>query len=241
MATASAAVACSLGYHDGERITFRAMLDAIRRIAASVEVPLTADIERGYATDLDRLAANTRQVIAAGAVGINIEDSTVEGGPLLPIERQGERIRAARRAAEDAGVPIVINARTDVFISKRKAAQADNVAETIERGEAYLEAGADCIYPILAGERDVLAALVEALDAPINVYAPATKVPMRELEAIGVSRLSLGPALMRTALKTMMRVAREVQNYGSFEVFTRDALSAEDVERFLSPDRMPED
>jgi 2-methylisocitrate lyase-like PEP mutase family enzyme len=127
------AVAYSLGYDDGQMVTFTAMLDVIKRIASAVTVPLTADIERGYAEDLEVLADNVREVIRAGAVGINLEDGTSETGPLYPIERQCERIRAARTGADLENMPLVINARIDVFLCDETSSHEEKETETIER------------------------------------------------------------------------------------------------------------
>ncbi|MGH7454384.1 MAG: isocitrate lyase/PEP mutase family protein [bacterium] len=175
VATASAAVAFSLGYDDGQKIGFAEMLEVIRRIAASVEVPLTADIERGYAENPEEIAENIRQVLLAGAVGINLEDSTGEGGELYPIDFQCARIRAVRAMADREGIPLVINARTDVFLRGASGSKSEKIAETIARAKAYLDAGADCNYPITVGDIETLKLIRDATRAPINVYASAMK------------------------------------------------------------------
>ena len=238
VATASAAVAYSLGYDDGQRITFDAMLEVIARIAEAVEVPLTADIESGYAESPDDLAANVRRVLHAGAVGINLEDSFEEGGALRPIEAQCERIRAARAIARSEGIALVINARTDVFMQAGDRSRDDRIVETIERAQAYREAGADCIYPIPVGDLETLAPIQAAVDAPLNVYASGWAAPMRELEAAGIARLSLGPGLLKASLATMKRVALELQNYGSYGVFTQDAPKSEEILRYVRKGNM---
>lgn len=239
VATASASVAYSLGYDDGERITFAAMLDVIRRIVAAVEVPVTADIERGYADNIDDLTENIRDLIRTGAVGINIEDSLAEGGALRPVEAQCERIRAVRRAADREGIPLVINARIDVFL-RSEPKPADKLTETIARARAYVEAGADCIYPVIVGDIDTLRAIREATDAPINVYASRSTAPMRELETLGVNRLSVGPGLLKAALTTMKNVARDLKNYGSYAAFTQDVISNAEISDYVSHDKMPD-
>jgi len=233
VATASAAVAFSLGYDDGEHITFGAMLDVINRIARSVPVPVSADIERGYAAEADHLAENIHRVIDAGAVGINIEDSRVEGGPLRSTEAQCARIAAARQAAAGAGVPLVINARIDVFLREDDTPVQDRVDEAIGRGRAYLDAGADCLYPIGCSDLTALRRMVAELDAPINVYASADAPPMRDLEAAGIARLSVGPGLLRSSLTAMRRVAQGLLRYEGYEAFTRDAMTSDEIRRFL--------
>ena len=192
VATASAAVAYSLGYDDGQKIKFDAMLDVIERIASSVAVPMTADIERGYAEHPQEIAENIRQVMHAGAVGINFEDSSFEGGPLQPIDFQCERIQAIRNMADKEGIPLVINARIDVFMRSADISRSEKIAETITRGKAYLDAGADCLYPIGPGDIETLTKIQSKTKAPINIYASKLAASMKELEAIGISGLSLG-------------------------------------------------
>lgn len=238
VATASAAVAFSLGYDDGQRITFEAMLDVIRRIASSVDVPLTADIERGYAEHPEEVAENVRHVLKAGAVGINIEDSTTVGGPLYPTDYQCERLRTIRKMAAREGIPLVINARTDVFFGGVDGSTEEKVRETISRGKAYLEAGADCLYPILVGDLEVLKQIQAEMGGPINVYASASTAPMRELEAAGISRLSLGPGLLKASLTEMRRVAQGLLEYGPYSLFTEGVMSTPEVRQYISKDGM---
>lgn len=239
VATASAAVAFSLGYDDGERITFDVALDTISRIAGAVDVPVTADVESGYARDLDDLADNIRRVIRAGAVGINLEDSTREGGPLRDIEDQCDRLRAARAAADLEDIPLVINARIDVFMSDDgKADRAELVKETIDRAKAFTAAGADCVYPILAGDLETLEAIRKAVPTPINVYGCESAAPMRDLEAVGISRFSVGPWLLKAGLTRMKEVAVALQDYGSYDVFTDGTMTTDEVRRIVRDGKM---
>jgi len=235
VATASAAVANSLGRNDGERIPFSEMLRVIEAIAASVEVPVSADIESGYADDVDDLHENVRQVIRAGAVGINLEDSPAEGSQLRPVEVQCRRIRAARLAADGEGIPLVINARIDVFLTgggnrKRK------IAEAVERGRAYVDAGADCLYPIGPGDVETLGTIRQETAAPVNAYAHAGTAPIPDLEAAGVGRLSLGPNLLRAAYTTLRDVAQDLLDRGTYERFTDNVMSGSDLDAFLPTD-----
>lgn len=230
VATASSSVAYSLGYLDGEQVGFETMLGVIERIASSVDVPMTADIERGYSETLDGIAANIRRVVGAGAVGVNLEDSTFEGGPLRAIEEQAARIRAAREAADGEGVPIVINARIDAYLSGVGGSEEERLEETVARGRAYADAGASCLYPITLHDIDSLKRLRDETGAPINVYAKKGTPPMRELEAAGVSRLSLGPGLQRASVAAIKRVAEELLRYGTYDEF----VGGVDAEPFLS-------
>jgi 2-methylisocitrate lyase-like PEP mutase family enzyme len=238
VATASWSVACSLGYDDRQTITLDAMLDAVGRVARAVQVPVTADMEWGYAEQPEEVAANMRRVLQAGAVGINLEDSIREGEILFPMEFQCDRIRAVREMARQEGVPLFINARTDVFIPVVPGTEEEKVDEALRRGKAYLEAGGDCFYPILLGDLDALTRLRAALQAPINVFAPTSRATLRELEAAGIARVSLGPALMWSALTTMRNIAVDLQNYGSFDAFTRDVITMDEVRQFVRREPM---
>jgi len=238
VATASAAVAYSLGYDDGQRIRFDVMLEVIERIAASVSIPLSADIEGGYAQTPDELAANVRRVLRAGAVGINLEDGLPEGGPLREVEDQCARIRAARHAAVHEGIPLVINARTDVFLREPAHLDGDRLATAIARGRAYVDSGADCIYPILLDDIDALTSMRDRIAAPLNVFARAGTPSMRRLEAAGISRFSLGPGLIKSSLAAMESVARELLEYGPYERFTSQAMSSERIAQLVRDEGM---
>jgi 2-methylisocitrate lyase-like PEP mutase family enzyme len=233
VATASAAVAWSLAYDDGQRITFEAMLDVIGRIAEAVDVPLTADVESGYADDLDDLADNIRRVIRAGAVGINLEDSTHGRDPLYPIDVQCARIRAARAAADLEDIPLVINARIDVFYADGGGSRDEKVDETLARAKAYVEAGADCVYPLLIGDIATLERLVEEIRAPINVYVDKSTAPMRELETAGVSRLSVGPWVLKASFTRFREIAEAMKNYESFDVLTEGTITSDEIRRYV--------
>jgi 2-methylisocitrate lyase-like PEP mutase family enzyme len=191
LATSSAAVARSLGWEDGETTPVDEMLRAVERIAAAVEVPVTADLEAGYG-DPPRTAA---AALEAGAAGMNLEDS--RHGQLLPLDEQVDILRAVRSSAPE----LVINARVDVFI-----AGGGDPAEAVERGNAYLGAGADCIYPI-AAPLEHAGTLAAAVDGPVNILVPPEDPPLAELERLGVARISFGSGLARAALEEATRLA----------------------------------
>jgi len=221
VATASAAVAWSHACEDGQVMAFETMLQAIQRIAAAVEVPLTADIEAGFAAEPAALAENMRAVLGAGAVGINLEDTDHAAGGLYAIERQCARIAAVRDMAAAEGVHLVINGRIDVLLQGAGREREALLAETIERGKAYRSAGADCLYPIGYGDVAQLTELQRALRAPLNVFASARTASLAELRAIGISRVSLGPGLLKTSLAAVKRAVIALPGEGSYEVFTR--------------------
>jgi 2-methylisocitrate lyase-like PEP mutase family enzyme len=169
---------------------------AVRRIADAVAVPVTADLEGGYQLGPDELV---ERLLAAGAIGCNLEDTDHHGsGVLVDVDVQAERLAAIRAASRAAGVEIVINARTDAY-ARRLGEPAEQIDEMIRRGRRYLEAGADCVYPILVAEEDALRALVDGIGGPVNVFLRPGVPPLATLQEIGVARASLGSGLARTA------------------------------------------
>jgi 2-methylisocitrate lyase-like PEP mutase family enzyme len=166
VATASASIAESLGYEDGERIRLETMLEVLFRISRSVNVSVTADIEAGYAETVEALKENILRVMETGVVGINLEDSIVEGGPLRSIDEQCERISAAREIAFLYDLHLVINARVDSFLSDSFNSREERIEKAVRRAKSYIESGADCIYPIGPGDREALSQLRERITAP---------------------------------------------------------------------------
>jgi 2-methylisocitrate lyase-like PEP mutase family enzyme len=231
IATSSAGVAFALGYPDGQRITRAEMLDMVRRIAAAVRVPVTADMEAGYGTTPEAAAETARGVVAAGAVGMNLEDTGTDGN-LLPHEAQADRIRAARAAADQAGVPIVINARTDAF-AMRDLAGDRRVTEAIRRANAYLDAGGDCAFVPFVTDREVIARLAREIRGPVNVLAGPGAPPVAELERMGVRRVSIGGALARAAYGRARRVAVELKQHGTYEALS-DAVTYAEMQKLLA-------
>lgn len=197
VATTSSGVAESLGYADGQQIPPAEMFAALARIARAVAVPVTADLEGGYGLAPDSLVA---AMLEAGAVGLNFEDTDhARPGTMLDADVQADRIAQVRQAAQAAGVDIVINARVDVFLRWREAAPADRVTEAVRRARAYLAAGADCVYPILAGGEETIAALVRQIDGPVNMMLHSGSPDLGRLAALGVARVSLGGELYAAA------------------------------------------
>lgn len=232
VATTSGGVAWSLGYPDGEHAPLADVIAATGRIARAVDVPVTADIEAGYGATPANVADTVRAVIEAGAVGINLEDGLHAPGALRALEAAAERIRAAREAAAAAGVPLVINARTDTYMLKYGASDAERFDETVRRANAYLAAGADCIFPIGLGDGATLGALVKALDAPINVAARPGIPCVAELARLGVARVSTATRFATLALSAVEHAAKEFRESGRFES-PGAALTHPDVQRLF--------
>ena len=232
IATSSAGVAFVLGYPDGEVISRDEMAAAVARITAHVTVPVTADMESGYGRRPEDAAATVRAAIAAGAVGMNFEDSPGEGRePLIPEAQQVERVRAAREAADASGVPFVLNARTDVYL-ENVGAPDTRLAHAVRRLNAYRAAGADCLFAPGVSEAATIAALVKEVDGPLNVLAMATSPPVPELERLGVARVSLGSGPMRAGLTVFKRLAEELRGAGTYGALT-GAIPHAELNRLL--------
>jgi 2-methylisocitrate lyase-like PEP mutase family enzyme len=196
VATTSVGVADALGWADGEGTPPDEMFAAIARIARVLTVPLTADIESGYGLAPEEIV---RRLLAAGAVGCNLEDTDHRAGKTVrDATAQAERLAAFKRAAKAAGVDIVLNARTDVFL-RQPANEPLPIEEAIRRGRLYLEAGADCIYPIGVSDEGAIAALVDGIPGPINVIPGFRGAPgLARLRELGVRRISYAGRLSHT-------------------------------------------
>jgi len=214
IATSSAGVAWALGYPDGERVSRREMLGVVRRIARGVAVPVSADVEAGYGSSPEAAAETARGVIAAGAIGLNLEDGT-SAGTLLDVALQVERIRAAREAGTVGGVPLVINARTDAF-ELGELTPAQRFAEAVRRGTAYHAAGADCLFVPFVSDAATIGQLARALPGPLNVIAGPPAPPLGELARLGVRRASLGPRVVQATLGLVRRIVTELRDRGTY-------------------------
>lgn len=190
-------LADSQGRADNEGMTLDEALDGIHRVTSAVDVPVSADLESGYATEPAELV---ERVLEAGVAGVNIEDSVHSEHRMRSPEEHAEYIGGLRSAADAAGIELVINARTDAFLGKYQSFD-DPLAEAIGRLQLCEAAGARCCYPVLAPDSDAVRALLSALDGPINVIAHpvagSTAGSLEDLRALGVQRVSFGPLLQR--------------------------------------------
>jgi len=219
VATTSAGVSWSLGYPDGERIPWAEFLGATLRMARCLAVPLTVDCESGFSATPEELGERVREIIGTGASGINLEDSRDHHThALLPLEDAVERISAARAAADQEGVPIVINARTDFYLPAQSG-HAVPFADVVHRCRAYLAAGADCVYPIGLADIHLIRQLTQELRAPVNIMGRPGSPTLAELRAAGVARVStaVGPALLMAG--TLMDAIVKLKETGSCEHF----------------------
>jgi 2-methylisocitrate lyase-like PEP mutase family enzyme len=218
VATTSSGVSAALGYADGEQTPPDEMFAAIRRISRVVEsLPVTADIEAGYRLSTEDLVA---RLLAAGAVGCNLEDTdhSQPGHALVDADQHVQRLTAVKRAARSAGVDIVLNARVDVFLSAAYAAdQAAALQEGVRRAQLYVAAGADSVFPIGAADEDAIAALVKSVAAPVNVIPGFRGAPpLSRLRELGVRRISFAGRLFRALQTEHQRCLAAIKSWQDF-------------------------
>lgn len=237
IATSSAGVAFSLGYPDGQHISREEMLGVVQRIAQAVELPVTADLEAGYGTTPEQLATTARAAIDTGAVGMNLEDG-IEEKPeyLADLGRQKEIIRAILEAAASAGVTFVLNARTDIFLNAIGPAET-RLARTIDRLNAYREAGAQSLFAPGVKDRETIAALARGVSGPLNILATVGTPPIAELQELGVARVSVGSGPMRATLAFLSRMAREIHDQGIFNLMIEGTIPYADANRLFQSNR----
>lgn len=221
IATTSGGVAWALGHQDGEQVPLQDVLSVVRRITHTVALPVTVDFESGYGTEPAQVADAVRALIATGAVGVNLEDGMPGHGPQRSVRESAERIRAARQAAAQAGIPLVINARIDNWMHAVDVPSAP-LADALARAAAYRAAGADCLYPIGLGDKATIAAFARAAGMPVNVMAGAGGMDLTELHRIGVARVSTATRFATLALGAMRQVAQQILLSGSFDALAGD-------------------
>jgi 2-methylisocitrate lyase-like PEP mutase family enzyme len=232
--TTSAGIAASLGYPDGQRIGLPLMRDVVQRITRVVSIPVSADMEAGYGNTPEELANTTREVIRMGAVGLNLEDGTLNSEqPLLDIGRQVEKIQAVREVANSADIPLVVNARVDVYLRLR-GEENDLFNQAVRRANEYHKAGADCLFLIGVRDKQTITRLVREINGPVNVLAGKGSPTIQELQEIGVARVTFGSGPMRATLTLLKDIARELKESGTYS-FSEQALTNAEMDRLFTP------
>jgi 2-methylisocitrate lyase-like PEP mutase family enzyme len=222
IATTSMGIAASLGHPDCQVVDLSDMIQVMTGIVQAVHVPVTVDIEAGYGNNVDEIIASVKKIVATGIVGINIEDSIDLNPELVDETEFCERISAIRALSDSLGFHLVINARTDAFYTS-SGSPREKLSESIRRGNKYREAGADCIFVQPVWERGTISTLVKEINAPINILSnPAIGAGLppsvRELQDLGVARLSLGSSLMKATLALIKKVADELSEKGTYGI-----------------------
>jgi 2-methylisocitrate lyase-like PEP mutase family enzyme len=224
IATTSMGIAASLGYPDSQVIKLSEMIEVITGIVKSVQVPVTVDIEAGYGKNLNEIIDSVKKIISTGIVGINIEDSIDLSPELIEETEFCERISAIRALSDSLGFHLVINTRTDSFYTS-SGSEREKLTESIKRGNKYREAGADCIFVQPVWDKETISTLVKEINAPINILsnpANAAGLPpsVRELQDLGVARLSMGSSLMKATLALIKKVADELSEKGTYNILS---------------------
>lgn len=228
IATTSMGIAAALGHPDCQVMTLQELIHVVSGIVNSVNAPVTVDVEAGYGDTINEIVDSVKKIIETGIVGINIEDS-INLSPVLIDEMEFcERISAIRALSDSMGFHLVINARTDSFYTS-SASTKEKLAESIRRGNKYKEAGADCIFVQPVSDRETITTLVKEINAPINILTNPSigggaPLSVRELQDLGVARLSLGSSLMKATLTLIKRVADELRDQGTCDILL-DAIT----------------
>jgi len=224
VATTSAGMMVSLGYEDGEYISKDEFISAIARIAEAVTVPLSVDLVSGFGDNEKQVVNMVKEVADKGVIGINIEDFEHASKKLLSVEKQVNKIKAIKRS----GIDIFVNARTDAL---RFAAgtEEDKFKEALARGEAYKNAGADCIYNMGLVDKEKIASYVDKIDFPINVMLRKGIPSINDLEELKVARLSFGPSAIYATMGLLKKASRQILNDRRFEILLEDAISYEEL------------
>lgn len=230
VATTSGGIAWSLGYADGEQLPLQELLAVIRRIGRVVDVPVTVDFEAGFAATPAQVGENVRALLDTGAVGLNLEDG-VAHACLRSLEDAAARIAAARAAAEAMGIPAFINARVDGWIVGGKPADA-LFDDGVHRARAYLDAGADGVYPIALTEPAAIAEFCAAVPAPVNIGARPGLPDLAALGRLGVARVSTAARLAMVTLAAARSAAQSLHDSGRFDALVSD-IGYDDVQRWF--------
>lgn len=208
VATSSSAIALSQGFDDGQEIPFEQVLRTTNAICRAVSIPVSADIERGYARSDSEFESNIGAVLGSGVAGINLEDTDYAGEALLPVEEQCARIALARKIADDSGRRLFVNGRTD---AKVQGGDVRALSEVYERLAAYCDAGADGVFPVRLIDAESIRRMCKLVDAPVNILVQAGCPPISQLEDLGVRRVSFGSGLFRWCLATLGEALRRIK------------------------------
>jgi 2-methylisocitrate lyase-like PEP mutase family enzyme len=221
LASTSAGMAWSAGRADG-KVTLEDVLAHLTALAGQLDAPLNADFENGFADAPEGVATNVARAVGTGIAGLSVEDSTGDmGTPLYDFDLAVARVAAARAAIDAVDPSVVLTARSEGFIRGRP-----DLPETIRRLTAFAQAGADCLYAPGLRETAQIRAVVESVaPRPVNVLTPG--LPVAEIAALGVRRISVGGSLARSAWGEFLRAAREIADHGAFTAFGRGASGAE--------------
>ncbi|KYP79263.1 isocitrate lyase/PEP mutase family protein [Ferroacidibacillus organovorans] len=231
--TTSTGMAMALGYPDGGYLPFEMLATALENIVKSVQVPVSADIESGYGVTPEETADYVNRLLDTGIVGINIEDSVGKGDHgLFPEEFQVQRLAAIREKCETRHIPLFINARIDTFKYGGKTIN-ELLEDTLRRATLYRQSGADCIFVFGVKDRGIMQKLVRGIHGPVNFMAGSGMPPVNQFKAIGVSRISIGPAALKVAMGAVKQVATELFITGTYDSFSQSEMSYQELNGYF--------
>ncbi|MBM1631440.1 isocitrate lyase/phosphoenolpyruvate mutase family protein [Sulfitobacter mediterraneus] len=210
IATGSWSVAAAQGYADGQALPLDLLLQTAGQIVGAVDLPVSVDFEGGYGVEADEVGKNAARLLETGAIGLNFEDRIVGGDGLHPVADQARRIAAIRAAADAAGVPLFINARSDVFFQKDSLPHADLMEEALTRAAAYAEAGANGIFVPGLSDLNLIKSLCDAQSLPVNIMRMGGGTAIADLASAGAARISHGPGPYIAAMETLTKAAAQL-------------------------------
>ncbi|MGN6533260.1 MAG: isocitrate lyase/PEP mutase family protein [Ginsengibacter sp.] len=234
VATASASVAYANGFQDGEKIPFEELIFILKRIVKSVNIPVTADVESGYATNNSVLKENIKKLVDIGIAGINFEDSHHDEQKLFSKNEQSEKINLIKTTASQKGSNLFVNARTDVFIKQNHLSKEQKLTEAIERGNAYKDAGADGFYPIVLKEKESIKTVIEEVSLPVNILMLPGIPDFATLKQIGLARISLGPGFLKFSVNSMKNIAEKLLRFEGLEEITSNPVTSDYLKNLIS-------
>ena len=233
LATASASIAYSNGYRDGENIPFKEVILVLEKIVRSVDIPVSADIESGYARNNSDLEENMKRLIDTGIAGINIEDSLHDRDGLTAIKEQCEKIALIRKVADQKNSKLFINARADVYLKSKNLTDEEKIEETIRRGNAYKDAGADGFYPMILRDKTYIERVIKEVNLPTNIILLPGIPDFKELQNMKLARLSLGPGFLKIAIKAMKDMGEKLLKYDGMEEVQNNPVTGDYLNSLL--------
>jgi 2-methylisocitrate lyase-like PEP mutase family enzyme len=232
--TSSAGLMVSLGYPDGEKIPWNEFVSVVKRISRVVSLPLSVDMVGGFGGTPESVAKSVKAIIAAGALGINIEDYAHKTKTLVPLQKHLAKLRTLVKLRGSQKVPFVINARTDALRYADGNAEA-KLEDAIERAKAFRDAGVDCVYPMGLMDPASILRFVKAVDFPINVMVRKGLPAIPELKQMGVARVSFGPSASYAAMGLLKRASREILDNGTYRGLTDGAITIDELNSLAVP------
>ncbi len=233
VATSSSAIALTHGLQDGERISFHTLLRQIDRIVRAVSLPVTADIESGYAHTEVELEQHMEALLDTGIVGVNIEDSNKTDHSLISTETQVQKIRLIKRVAARRKMNLFVNARIDCYLPGIALNHEARLQECLRRGKAYAQAGADGLFPILLKDEAHIQTLTNEFRLPVNIMVLPGVPALKKLEALGVRRISFGSSFLKIAMQAMKGAALQWQQLEGLEAIEQNDITSSFLETLV--------